>query len=195
MKIGYARISTEEQNLTLQINTLEAAGCDEIHKDAGFSGISISRPGLDAVLSRLESGDTLVVWRLDRLGRSLVHLAQTINELDTRGVHFQSLTEYIDTGSSGGRLVFHILAAMAEFERSLISERTRAGMRAAKASGRQVGRPSSLSKGDKRAVLKAIQDGEPRKAVAQRFGVSLRTIERLSCLGGPAKRKNAKPAT
>lgn len=140
-KIGYARVSTDDQNLDLQINALDAAGCTRIFTDKGISGAQSERSGLTAARLALEEGDTLVVWRLDRLGRSLIHLIKLLDELGKQGVHFQSLTENLDTTSAGGRLVFHIMAALAEFERALISERTKAGMKAAKARGVHVGRP------------------------------------------------------
>jgi DNA invertase Pin-like site-specific DNA recombinase len=180
MNIGYARVSTEEQNLTLQTASLRAAGCETIHEDWGYSGSSLSRPGLEDALTQLKKGDTLVVWRLDRLGRSLVHLVHTINDLEKNGIHFRSLTESIDTTSSGGRLVFHIMAAMAEFERNLISERTRAGMKVAKDAGRQVGRPPLLTKEQKAEVLSALMQGVSKIVIAKRFGVSLRTVERMA---------------
>jgi len=187
MKIGYARVSTEDQNLDLQISALRKAGCETICRDSGVSGAAVSRPGLDRVLSLLKRGDTLVVWRLDRLGRSLVHLVHTVNDLEKRGVHFKSLTESIDTSSSGGRLVFHIMAAMAEFERNLISERTRAGMTVAKASGRNVGRPPVMNQKERTAALKAIKKGEAKNVVARRYGVSIRTIERVAITAGKPK--------
>jgi DNA invertase Pin-like site-specific DNA recombinase len=124
MLIGYARVSTDDQNLELQLAALKGIGCDRIFQDAGVSGKVAKRPGLGKALAALKRGDTLVVWRLDRLGRSLSHLIETIGMLEKRSVHFRSLTETIDTSSSGGRLVFHLMGAMAEFEHALISERT-----------------------------------------------------------------------
>lgn len=141
MKIGYARISTEDQSLDLQRRALNDAGCAVFFEDMGLSGALASRPGLDQALNRLEAGDVLVVWKLDRLGRSLRHLVNLLEKLERRGVGFVSLTEAIDTTTPGGRLVFHVMAALGEFERSLIAERTRAGMQAAKARGVHVGRP------------------------------------------------------
>lgn len=187
MKIGYARVSTEDQNLDLQVSALRKIGCKSIYSDKGVSGATVSRPGLDRALRKLQRGDTLVVWRLDRLGRSLVHLVHAINDLEKRGIHFRSLTENIDTSSSGGRLVFHIMAAMAEFERNLISERTRAGMTVAKASGRNVGRPPALSPWERTAALKALKKGEAKNVVARRYGVSTRTIERVAITAGNPK--------
>ena len=143
--IGYARVSTVEQNLDMQISALKAAGCSEICTDHGLSGADFQRPGLLKALRRIKRGDMLVVWRLDRLGRSLVDLIQTVNGLSKRGCDFRSLTESIDTSSSGGRLVFHMMAAMAEFERAIISERTKAGMEAARARGSRIGRRRSMT--------------------------------------------------
>lgn len=145
-QIGYARVSTPDQRLDLQRNALEAAGCLRIHEDQGLSGAKTVRPGLENALRALEPGDCLVVWKLDRLGRSLRDLTQTLQTLDERNIGFRSLQDAIDTTTAGGRLYFHILAALAEFERDLISERTKAGMAAAKARGVHVGRPVSVSR-------------------------------------------------
>lgn len=178
--IGYARVSTSDQSLALQINALQAAGCDEIHQDLGVSGATLERPGLAAALAPLGKGDMLVVWRLDRLGRSLLHLVGLVNNLAAKGAEFRSLTENIDTSSAGGKLIFHIMAALAEFERGLISERTKAGMHAAQLSGCHVGRPHALSPESRRAAINAIrQNGEPIELVAQRFNVHPRTLRRV----------------
>ena len=144
LRIGYARVSTEDQSLDLQLAALEEAGCRHIFKDSGISGSEFGRPGLRPALSAAGPGATLVVWKLDRLGRSLVQLVQTINQLEAIGADLCSLTEEINTKSPGGRLVFHLMAALAEFERSLISERTRAGMNAARARGSSIGRPPQI---------------------------------------------------
>ncbi|WP_081053215.1 recombinase family protein [Burkholderia territorii] len=141
MKIGYARVSTEEQSLDLQLSALKAANSDRILSDHGVSGSRFDRPGLKEALELAQAGDTLVVWRLDRLGRSLSHLVEVVSDLGKRGIEFVSLTESIDTRSSTGMLMFHMIAALAEFERALISERTRAGMAAARARGAKIGRP------------------------------------------------------
>ena len=143
MKVGYARVSTQEQNLSLQKDALKQAGCGKIFQDQ-VSGAKVERPGLQETKAYAREGDTLVVWRLDRLGRSLKHLIETVTALEERGVGFQSLQESIDTTTSGGRLVFHIFGALAEFERNLIQERTRAGLAAARARGRKGGRPKAL---------------------------------------------------
>ena len=143
--IGYARVSTSDQNPALQLDALEAAGCARVFTDHA-SGSLDRRPQLDACLDHLRPGeDTLIVWRLDRLGRSVRHLIDVVNDLDSRGVGFRSLTESIDTTTAGGKLVFHVFAGLAEFERSIISERTRAGLASARARGRHGGRPPKLS--------------------------------------------------
>src|SRR6184192_1302782 len=144
MLIGYARVSTQDQTLTLQKDALVKLGCNKIFTDTA-SGAKAERKGLDEALEYVREGDTLVVWRLDRLGRSLKHLIETISQLDTRKIGFKSLTENIDTTTSGGRLVFHIFGALAEFERDIIRERTNAGLIAARARGRKGGRPKSLT--------------------------------------------------
>jgi DNA invertase Pin-like site-specific DNA recombinase len=144
MLIGYARISTNDQTLALQQDALTAAGCQEVYTDTA-SGSLAERPGLTDAFSHLRSGDTLVVWRLDRLGRSLPHLIRTITELSERGVSFRSLQEQIDTTTSGGKLIFHIFGALAEFERDVIRERTHAGLTAARARGRVGGRRRVLT--------------------------------------------------
>lgn len=178
MKIGYVRVSTEEQRVDLQCHALKNAGCARIFCDHGISGRTLDRPGLGKALRCLKPGDTLVVWRLDRLGRSLIGLVQLIDTLGKREVEFISLSEAIDTSSSGGRLVFHMMAALSEFERSLISERTRAGMAAAKSSGRRIGRPPALSREDVKRAHKAIyQDGEDLAEVASRHKVSVKTLK------------------
>lgn len=142
--IGYARVSTADQNPSLQLDALRAAGCARVFTDHA-SGTLDRRAQLDACLNHLRSGDTLTVWRLDRLGRSMRHLIDVVSDLDGRGVGFRSLTEAIDTTTAGGRLVFHVFAGLAEFERAIIAERTRAGLASARARGRHGGRPPKLS--------------------------------------------------
>ena len=142
--IGYARVSTDDQNPDLQTDALAAAGCARVFVDHA-SGAKASRPELDRLLDHLRPGDVLTVWRLDRLGRSMKHLVDLVDDLAARGVGFRSLTENIDTTTAGGTLVFGIFAALAQFERSLIIERTNAGLRAARARGRVGGRPRALS--------------------------------------------------
>ncbi len=140
MLIGYARVSTHDQTLHLQNDALEQAGCSKIFTDT-ISGATTDRPGLEQALAYVRPGDTLVVWRLDRLGRSLKHLIETITVLHDREIGFKSITEHIDTTTSGGKLVFHIFGALAEFERDIIRERTQAGLQAARARGKKGGDP------------------------------------------------------
>jgi DNA invertase Pin-like site-specific DNA recombinase len=144
MLIGYARVSTQDQTLNLQKDALEKIGCKKIFTDTA-SGAKAEREGLDEALEYVREGDTLVVWRLDRLGRSLKHLIETITELNNRKIGFKSIQENIDTTTSGGKLVFHIFGALAEFERDIIRERTQAGLIAARARGRKGGRPKALT--------------------------------------------------
>ena len=144
MLIGYARVSTSEQTLNLQKDALEKIGCSKIFTDTA-SGVKAERTGLNEALEYVREGDTLVVWRLDRLGRSLKHLIETITDLNNRTIGFKSITESIDTTTSGGKLIFHIFGALAEFERDIIRGRTTAGLLAARARGRKGGRPKLLT--------------------------------------------------
>ena len=144
MKIGYARISTVEQNVELQVDALKAAGCEKLFQDVA-SGAKSDRQGLAEAIEYARSGDVLTVWKLDRLGRSLKHLIETVNYLHDKGVGFASVQESIDTTTSGGKLIFHVFGALAEFERELIRERTTAGLAAARARGRTGGRKQKLS--------------------------------------------------
>src|ERR671918_2166663 len=144
MNIGYARVSTQDQTLNLQKDALEKLGCNKIFTDTA-SGAKAERIGLEEALEYVREGDTLVVWRLDRLGRSLKHLIEAITELNNRKIGFKSIQESIDTTTSGGKLIFHIFGALAEFERNLIRERTQAGLLAARARGRIGGRPKALT--------------------------------------------------
>ena len=144
MRVGYARVSTHEQNLDLQLDELKKAGCEHIFTDK-ISGAVSDRPGLDKVENYLREGDVLVVWRLDRLGRSLKHLISYVSNLEAKGIGFHSLTESINTETSTGKFMFHVFGALSEFERNLIKERTRAGLEAARARGRQGGRPAKLN--------------------------------------------------
>lgn len=177
MKIGYARVSTEDQKLDMQLTALRDAGCRRIFEDRGFSGSVMARPGLENLLRSLRPGHTLVVWRLDRLGRSLTGLIHLVDELGRRGVDFKSLTEQVDTTSPGGKLIFHIMAAMAEFERSLISERTKAGMLEARRRGRRIGRPPLLSAKQLEEAFTSLES-ETMENIAERYGVSCRTLRR-----------------
>lgn len=181
MLIGYARVSTDEQNLDLQIGALRLAGCSQIFCDRGFSGALKSRPSLDDTLSSLKQGDTLVTWRLDRLGRSLAHLISLISELQSRGVGFKSISDAIDTSTAGGKLQFHLLGALAEFERSLTSERTKAGMAAAKARGTTLGRPLRLASADVDTAL-AESPSRTLSEISQSLDVSPSTLRRAIAL-------------
>lgn len=154
MLVGYARVSTQDQTLDLQRDALNQAGCDKIFTDTA-SGAQLGRHGLDEALKFVRAGDTLAVWRLDRLGRSLKQLIETVSLLHRQGVGFRSLTESIDTTNSGGKLVFHVFGALAEFERDLIRERTLAGLQAARARGRRGGRPRSLVLSDPKTLAMA----------------------------------------
>ena len=178
MKIGYCRISSNDQTLTLQQDALKKAGCEKIFSDTA-SGASSSRPGLDQCLDQLRKGDTLVVWRLDRLGRSLKHLLTLVEDFSTKGIGFVSLTEAIDTTTSGGKLVFSIFGAIAEFERQIIRERTFAGLAAARARGRKGGRKEKHS--DKK-ILTAIKlaDDSPEtiEEICHSLGISKATYYR-----------------
>ena len=178
MLIGYARVSKHEQNLDLQLDELKKAGCDKIFTDK-VSGVKTARPGLDEALAYLRSGDSLVVWRLDRLGRSLKHLIETITDLSNRNIGFLSTTENIDTTTSGGKLIFHIFGALAEFERNLIKERTQAGLEAARARGKRGGRPKSLN--TKKAAI-ALELYKNRKSttveICKSLGISRATLYR-----------------
>ncbi|QVN23003.1 recombinase family protein [Burkholderia pyrrocinia] len=178
MIIGYARVSTVEQSLGLQMDALTRAGCDTIFTDEGISGSDFSRPGLDATLAKLSAGDTLMVWRLDRLGRSLRKLIDLVTHLDSRSIQFASITESINTNSSGGMLIFHLMASLAQFERSLISERTRAGMASARARGKPIGRKPALDDQQRTQALKLLQK-QSILEVAQHFKVHPRTLKRI----------------
>jgi DNA invertase Pin-like site-specific DNA recombinase len=178
MLIGYARVSTLDQTLALQQDALTAAGCEELYTDTA-SGSVTDRPGLTEALSHLRAGDTLVAWRLDRLGRSLPHLIQTVWQLQERGVGFRSLQEQIDTTTSGGKLVFHVFGALAEFERDLIRERTHAGLAAARARGRLFGRPKVLTPQQAKQLRSLAED--ERNTVGetcQTLGISRATFYR-----------------
>jgi len=176
MRIGYARVSTQDQNPELQTDALRDAGCEELFQEK-LSGKNANRPELEHCLRMLRKGDILVVWRLDRLGRSLKDLVEIISSLEEQGVGFLSLTESIDTTSAGGKLVFHIFGALAEFEHTLIRERTKAGLAAARARGRRGGRKPSMSKTDVRKAAAMLRDPQmTKKEVAEHFAVSRVTL-------------------
>jgi len=176
MLIGYARISTHDQNLDLQKDALEKAGCKKIYVEQ-MSGSSRIRPELEKTLEMLRNGDTLVVWRLDRLGRSLKHLIELIAKLEQREIGFKSLMESMDTTTSGGKLVFHIFGALAEFEHNLIRERTSAGLAAARARGRNGGRPLKLDEKKRELAIKLYNERERSiKEICQMMGISRPTL-------------------
>lgn len=178
MLIGYARISCHDQNLTLQRDALTTAGCEKIFTDVA-SGGEVSRSGLTDALTHLRPGDTLVVWRLDRLGRSLKHLIETVTSLRSRQIGFRSLTEGIETETSGGRLVFHLFSCLAEFEREVIRERTQAGLAAARSRGRRGGRPALMDE-KKTALARRMHDDPANTAadICRVLGVSRATLYR-----------------
>lgn len=176
LRIGYARVSTDDQDLSLQRDALQQSGCAEIYADT-ISGTKTDRPELTNCLRALRQGDTLVVWRLDRLGRSLKHLVEIINDLEKRGVRLESLTESIDTSTASGRMIASIFATLAEYERNLIRERTIAGLKAARARGRKGGRKPVLGPKEKREIEALLLDPKITvKDVAERYGVSRNTI-------------------
>ena len=175
-RIGYARVSTDDQTLDVQRDALHLAGVESIHEET-TSGRSADRLELEHCLKALRAGDTLVVWRLDRLGRSLQDLVRIVAELEAKGVSFESITEKIETASAAGRLVFHVFAALAEFERDLIRERTRAGLAAARARGRAGGRKPKLDARQIREITRLMSDSTiPVSQIAERYKVSRTTI-------------------
>ena len=179
MKFGYCRVSTREQNLDLQIDALMKEGCYEIFKDQ-VSGVKADRPDLSKLLERLRAGDTLVVWKLDRLGRSLTDLVRLVNDLNARQVGLKSLSDPIDTTTSQGRFVFNIFASLAELERDIIRERTLAGLEAARSRGRQGGRPRGLSQEAENKAIAAETLYKEKKLstrqIAKRLGISTSTL-------------------
>src|ERR687893_2948162 len=177
MNIGYARVSTQEQTLNLQNDALKKIGCTKIFTDTA-SGSKAERKGLEEALNYVREGDTLVVWRLDRLGRSLPHLIATLTSLEERGIGFKSLMENIDTTTSGGKLIFHIFGALAEFERNLIRERTHAGLTAARARGKRGGRPKAMTV-QKRSIAQELYDtGHPILDICRTLKISKATLYR-----------------
>jgi DNA invertase Pin-like site-specific DNA recombinase len=176
--LGYARVSTADQQPHLQVDALDRAGCYRVFTETA-SGAAADRPVLAQVLDQLRPGDTLVVWKLDRLGRSLPHLVETVTGLADRGVGFRSLQEQVDTTTPGGKLIFHVFAALAEFERDLIRERTHAGLAAARARGRRGGRPSVLSGHKLQVAREMYASGQYTvAAIAKTLGVSRASIYR-----------------
>lgn len=178
MIVGYARVSTQDQSLELQLDALRVAGCEQVFSEK-ITGKSRERPELTTCLKMLRKEDVLVVWKLDRLARSLKDLVELINELESRQIGFRSVTEAIDTTTAGGRLVFHIFGALAEFEHNLIRERTIAGLAAARARGRKGGRKPSMSTADTRKAAAMLKDDKiTKKEVAEHFGVSRLTLNK-----------------
>lgn len=184
---GYARVSTADQNLDLQAQALERAGCARIWTDQA-SGVTTTRPQLDALLEALLPGDTLVTWRLDRLGRSMGHLVSTIDDLAERGVGFVSLTEGIDTTTAAGRLTLGIFASLAEFERQLIRERTLAGLAAARERGSRPGRPSVVTPDKLKAAKSLLAQGATVTDAAKAVGLTRPTLYRHLARGGSVSR-------
>ncbi len=189
MLIGYARVSTGDQRLDLQVDALTKAGCDRVFSDQA-SGGRVDRAGLDAAMSHLRTGDTLIVWKLDRLGRTVRQLVELVTALHARGVEFASLTDGIDTGTPAGRFFFHVMAALAEMERDLIRERTRAGLAAAKARGRQGGRPPKLTVQQLGHARRLLSDPLTTSLeVAQTLGVARSTLYRALGRASPSQRR------
>ncbi|UYM15956.1 recombinase family protein [Endozoicomonas euniceicola] len=177
MKIGYARVSSKDQDLSLQRKALTEAGCTKIYEDK-VSGTQSSREGLKLALEVLREGDTLVVWKLDRLGRSARHLITLVNELEQQSCHFVSLTDNINTGTTAGRFFFHVMASLAQMERELIVERTKAGLEAARLQGRVGGRKRQMTDSKIESAKRLLTDGIPPKEVAENLGVSVPTLYR-----------------
>ncbi|MFW5454075.1 recombinase family protein [Thioalkalivibrio sulfidiphilus] len=189
MLIGYARVSTQDQDPSLQLDALQAAGCDRVFTEKA-SGAQRDRPELLAAVDFMRPGDTLIVWRLDRLARSIKQLIETVESLGERNIGFRSLTEAIDTTTSGGKLVFHIFAALAEFESAIIRERTVAGLQAARARGRRGGRPPALTDKDLAAATAMLANETITvEDVAKRLGVSPSTLYRYLPGGRSALRE------
>lgn len=177
MLIGYARVSTLDQNLDLQKEALQKAGCEKVYEDT-VSGLKTYKPGLEKALEHLRMGDTLIIWKLDRLGRSVKNLIELVTQLEKKNIHFRSLTDHIDTSSTLGRFFFHVMASLAQMERELIVERTRAGLDAARQKGRIGGRRRRMTDSKVESAKKLLADGVPPKEVAINLGVSIPTLYR-----------------
>ena len=177
MLVGYARVSITDQNLSLQKDALEKAGCERIYEDK-MSGTKDNRPGLSKALEMLRENDTLLVWKLDRLGRNVKILIELVSELNSKNIHFKSLTDSIDTSTPSGRFFFHVMASLAQMERELIVERTKAGLAAAKRLGRVGGRKRSMTDSKLASAKKLLNTGVDPKDVAKNLGVSLSTLYR-----------------
>ena len=177
MRIGYARVSTQDQRLDVQHEALTRAGCERIFEDTA-SGRAVARPGLQRALDMLREGDTLVVWKLDRLGRTVKQLVDLVSGFEEQGIHFVSLTDTIDTSTPAGRFFFHVMASLAEMERELTVERTRAGLATARERGRTGGRRRIMTDGKVEAARQLLVSGLPPREVASTLGVSLATLYR-----------------
>jgi DNA invertase Pin-like site-specific DNA recombinase len=185
MLIGYARVSTQDQNLELQRDALTKAGCQKVFEDK-ISGTRAERPGLTKALEMLREADTLAVWKLDRLGRSVKQLVDLVAELHKGGIQFKSLTDSIDTGTPSGRFFFHVMASLAEMERELTVERTRAGLEVARQLGRRGGRKRRMTDSKIESAKKLLASGIPPRDVAENLGVSIPTLYRWIPAGSPA---------
>ena len=183
MNIGYARVSTQDQNMDLQRQALEGAGCEKIYHDI-ISGVRQQRPGLTMTLEALRVGDALVVWKLDRLGRSVKGLVNLVGELEEKGIHFKSLTDGIDTSTPAGRFFFHVMASLAQMERELLIERTKAGLESAKLQGRKGGRKRLMTESKMESAKKLLAAGTSPKIVAKDIGVSIATLYRWIPVNG-----------
>lgn len=177
MLVGYARVSTDDQNLDLQLDALKAAGCEQLFTDK-VSGASKAKVGLDDALRYARKGDTLVVWKLDRLGRTVKGLVELVEGIQERGVQFKSITDSIDTSTAAGRFFFHVMAALAEMERELIKERTRAGLSAARARGRMGGRKPKMDASKIASAKTLLDSGMTGQEIANNLGVSRATLYR-----------------
>ena len=178
MRIAYARVSTSEQSLDLQTDALRRAGYDRLYNDHGVSGVGQNRAALKKALVSLNAGDTFIVWRLDRLARSMQELTKTVQSLNDRGVRFVSLNEHIDVNSAAGELILHVLCAVAHFERALIVERTKAGMLAAKERGVQIGRKPALAEKTLAEAIAMVHRGSSIPETAKKFGIGKSTLYR-----------------
>lgn len=179
MKIGYARVSTEKQVLDLQLDALNKSGCETIYRDEGISGMSTTRPGLDSCMASLKTGDVLVVYKLDRLGRSLEHLITVVNDLQMAGIGFQSISEGFDTTTPAGKMIFHVIGSLAQFERELIRERVLAGLNAAKARGTKLGRKFSIKPETVAQAVKMYNDGLSFAEIGRDLGMSRASAHRV----------------
>ncbi len=177
MLVGYARVSTVDQNLDLQLSALKEVGCEKLYQDQ-ISGTKANRPGLSMALEVLRKNDTLVVWKLDRLGRTVKGLIDLVNQLHQKEIHFKSITDNVDTSTPAGRFFFHVMASLAQMERELMAERTKAGLAAAKAKGRIGGRKRKMTQSKIESAKQLLSSGSLPKDVAQNLGISVPTLYR-----------------